>query len=447
MEVSSTPNLLNFAPLPQQYEIIKDVRRNYDYSAGTHEFLLSGSVGSSKSLTLAHLIATHCVMYPGAHVGLGRLHLPDLKGTLCQKLREHLYNTGGGLEYRYNESTGNFSFNNGSRCTAFSWGDKKYQKFRSQELSAMAIEELSENKGDHWQAYIEAFQRVGRLSHVPEKWIGCATNPDSPSHPAYEHFMEKSGPTRRVYYSRTDQNPYLPKAYIKNLLDTLDPREARRMVYGEWVEISDEVIYYCYSRDENFINEHYKPNPKYPVCIAFDFNIALNKPLSIAFLQHINGQVHVYNQIAIQGLRTNDALLEAEGKGLLPQGFRYIVHGDAAGRHNDTRSNQSDYSIIQTFLSKLGLHYEMQVPLANPAIKFRHNKVNAKILNANGTRNLFVYKDAPMADKGFRLTALKAGAHYNEDDSKEFQHITTAIGYSICSYVENVGSGVTMLSR
>lgn len=448
MQLSSTPNISQFDPLPQQYKVIHDVRKDYDYSAGTHEFLLSGSVGSAKSITLAHLIATHCIMYNGAVVGLGRLHLPDLKGTLCQKLREHLYNIGGGLDYKYNESTGNFTFSNGSKCIAFSWGDKKYQKFRSYELSAMAIEELSENKGDHWQAYMEAYQRVGRLTHVPEKWVGCATNPDSPSHPAYEHFMEKPSITRRVYYSRTDQNPFLPKSYIKNLLDTLDPKQARRMVYGEWIEIQDEVIYYTYNRDENYRDYKYNINKQHPVCIAFDFNIALGKPLSIAFLQNINGECHVFNEIAIQGLRTRDALHEANDKGLLPKDCRYIVHGDAAGRHNDTRSNQSDYTIIKDVLDKLGLQYEIQVPLANPPIKQRHNKVNAKILNANGKRSLFVYKDAPTADKGFRLTALKSGANYIEDDSKEYQHITTSIGYSICSFdMYNKIGNISMLSR
>lgn len=432
MRLSSTPNLLNFKPLKGQYKVIHDVRKKFDYSQGTHEVLLSGSVGSAKSLTLAHLIITHCIMYPGAAVGLGRLALPRLKETLCQKIREHLFEVGAGLSYKYNETTGAFRFNNGSRCIPFSWADKNYQKFRSYELSGMAIEELSENKGDHWNAYLEAYSRVGRLTHVPEKWVISASNPDSPSHPAYKHFMKNSSPTRHVYYSITSENPFLPKSYIDNLLSVYDERMARRMIYGEWIEIDDEVIYYTYRQEHNLRDYSYQIIENHPVCVAFDFNIALGKPLSIAFLQHYRNQTHVYNEVTVEGLRTLPALMEAQEKGLFQRGRMHIIHGDRNGKNNDTRNNMSDYDIIEKFMKDNGYMYDMDVPSRNPPVKERHNLVNGRICNAKGERNLFVYKDAPMADDGFRLTALKSGALYSEDDSAEYQHITTAIGYSLC---------------
>lgn len=435
MSLSSTPNITTFKPLSGQYKIIKAVRKEFDYDKGTHEILLSGSVGSAKSLTLAHLIVTHCLLYPGAVVGLGRLALPRLKETLCQKIREHLFEVGAGLDYKYNETTGAIAFSNGSRCVPFSWSDKNYQKFRSYELSAMAIEELSENKGDHWQAYLEAYSRVGRLSHVPEKWVIAATNPDSPSHPAYKHFMKSEAETRHVFYSVTSDNPYLPKSYIDNLLSVYDERQARRMIYGEWVEIDEEVIYYTYRSAQNFRDVSYSINPNVPVCICFDFNIALGKPLSVAFLQHHRGVTHVFNEVVIEGLRTREALEEAREKGLLSREYRYIVHGDATGRARDTRNNNSDYDIIEQYLDELNLTFDIEVARSNPPVKERHNIVNGRICNAKGERNLFVYKDAPTADEGFRLTALKSGASYTEDDSKPYQHITTAIGYSVCEDV------------
>ena len=447
MSLSSTPNLTSFKPLPHQYEIIYDVRKTYDYAKGTHEFMLSGAVGSAKSITLAHLIATHVLMYPGAVVGLGRLALPRLKATLCQKLREHLFEVGAGLSYVYNETSGDFKFSNGSRAIAFSWSDKQYQKFRSYELSAMAIEELSENGGDHRQAYMEAYQRVGRLSHVPEKWIGCASNPDSPSHWAYKHFMQNGSDQRRVYYSVTRDNPYLPKSYVDNLISTLDAKQIERMVHGKWIEVDEEVIYYTYRRDGNFRDHVYKPVEGVPICVAFDFNIALGKPLSIAFIQHFRNQTHIFNEVVVEGLRTRDALEEAMGKGLLKRGTKYVIHGDATGSHRDTRSPMSDYDIIEDFFDEHKLDYDIEVGRRNPGIKERHNIVNGRICNAKGERNLFVYKDAPMADEGFRLTALKPGANYIEDDSKSYQHITTAIGYSVCEVLSNVSEAPSLYAR
>jgi hypothetical protein len=147
--------------------------------------------------------------------------------------------------------------------------------------------------------------------------------------------------------------------------------------------------------------------------------------------------VHIFDEIVIEGLRTLDALNAAAEKGLLDYSNKYYIAGDAAGRHRDTRNNRSDYDIIKGFLAKYEqkkrgklIDFSMKVPVSNPPIKSRHNLVNAYCLNANGKRRLFVYKDAPTVDKGLRLTKLKKGA-YIEDDSKSYQHITTAVGYAL----------------
>lgn len=430
--ISSTPNYCNFLPLPNQAEVLYDVK-NFDYSSGLFEFLLSGSVGSAKSLTLSHLIVDHCLSYEGAAVGIGRLALPRLKETLCQKIREHLY--GIGVSYKYDETKGSFRFSNGSKIIPFSWTDKKYEKFRSYELSAMVFEELSENHDEHKRAYEEAAARVGRLTHVPESWIACASNPDSPSHWVYKYFIESTNPARRTYYSVTSENPFLPKKYIDKLLEIYDAKMSRRMIYGEWIEISDEVIYYTYDREHNYRDYSYQVQDYAPVSVAFDFNIALGKPLSVAFIQHINDESHIFNEVVIEGLKTRQALEEAYEKGLLPKHRKYIIQGDASGRNSDTRNNQSDYDIIEQFFTDYGLNYEVSVPRSNPGIKERHNIMNGRICNAKGVRRLFVYKDAPTADEGLRLTALKKGASYIENDSKAYQHITTAIGYSVYDWL------------
>lgn len=423
------PNYRNFLPLAQQADVIYDVK-SHDYSSGLFEFLLSGSVGSSKSLALTHLICDHVLSFPNANIGVGRLALPRLKGTLCEKIREHLYGTG--ISYKYDESKGSFKFPNGSKITPFSWNDKRYEKFRSYELSAMVFEELSENHDEHKKAYTEAVARVGRLPHVPESWVGSASNPDSPSHWVYKYFMETKRENRKVYYSKTTDNPFLPDWYMNSLLEIYDKKMAMRMIEGRWIEITDEVVYYTYDKEFNYRDESYEVDERYPVYICYDFNIAEGKPLSVAFHQCIDGIYHVFNEVVVHGQRTGDSLVEAKNKGLLDFNTRYIVHGDANGFNRNTVAVDTDYSIIEDFLEDQRLDYEMDIAKSNPKIRDRHNLVNGRICNAKGTRRLFVYKDAPTADEGFRLTSLKKGAQYLENDSPEYQHITTAIGYSLC---------------
>jgi hypothetical protein len=137
-------------------------------------------------------------------------------------------------------------------------------------------------------------------------------------------------------------------------------------------------------------------------------------------------------------------------RGLLPKNHKIIINGDASGRSRDTRGKQSDYALIEKFMANSNVRFEIDVPTANPRVRDRHNIVNGRICNANNRRSLFVYKDAPTADEAFRMTALKKGGQYVEDDSKRFQHIGTAIGYSLCQYLRNAytqANQVQALSR
>ena len=92
---------------------------------------------------------------------------------------------------------------------------------------------------------------------------------------------------------------------------------------------------------------------------------------------------------------------------------------------------KTDYDIINKALVKAGYSVDMQVPRSNPPIRSRQNKVNAQCKNDLGQVRLFIYKDAETVDEGLRLTKLKKGSTYQEDDSDRFQHVVTALGYWI----------------
>ena len=86
--MSDIPSLTQFDPciIPFQYQVIKDIRKKFDYSKGVYELLLSGSVGSAKSILMAHLAVTHCLLYPYAQALIGRLSMPALKDTLLKMI-------------------------------------------------------------------------------------------------------------------------------------------------------------------------------------------------------------------------------------------------------------------------------------------------------------------------------------------------------------------------
>lgn len=184
-QVTSIPKLSEFNPnaIPYQMQVIRDVRRNFDYTKGVHEILLSGSVGSAKSILMAHLAVTHCLLFPRAHCGIGRQSMPDLKGTLLATILGHI---DGEVPYVHHQTSGLITFPNQSVIRPFSWRDKKYKKFRSYEFSCFFVEELTENEDDEF--YREMKMRVGRLTHVPEAFVCSATNPGDPEHFAFSRF-------------------------------------------------------------------------------------------------------------------------------------------------------------------------------------------------------------------------------------------------------------------
>lgn len=427
---NDVPLLTEFNPkaIPYQFKVIKDIRKKYDYSKGTHQVLLSGAVGSAKSLLCTHIILTHCLLNQGARVGIGRLTMPDLRSTLLDMILEHLGEPGEVVNYDHHKTTGVITFENRSTIQPFSWADKKYKRFRSYKFSLFCIEELTEN--DTPDAYDAIIQRMGRLDYIDEKVLLMATNPDDPEHWAYERLIKNKSPQVHVYYSDTEDNPFLPKSYVEMLKENLSEKMYRRMVKGEWISIAGENIYFAYS-DDNFVNTDYRIDRTEPIHISYDFNIGEGKPMSVVLFQYIEDKFHFFDECILFSSRTMDTLEDMWSRGLINKDHHYIINGDATAFHRDTRSKVSDYEIITNYLAEKEVSYELKVPKSNPEIRTRHNLVNKEMRNANNKVSVYVYPKAKTLDKGFRLTKLKQGGQYIEDDSKYYQHCTTAAGYGI----------------
>lgn len=433
------PRLNTFNPdlIPYQRSVIDLVRSDFDYNQGVLEVLLSGSIGSAKSTLLSHLSITHCLFNEGATCLLGRSTLKDLKRTIWKMTLNHMY----GLEYIYklNKASMTIYFpGSNSYIIGDSWHDGDYTKFRSLELSMFGCEELTENADLDF--YSEIKDRVGRAPGVKENLIVAATNPDEPSHPAYKYFIENESETRRVFYSLTKENPFLPKWYYEQLLKDMDPKRAQRMLMGQWVSLYYSSIYYCYDSQIHFTKEAYAIDKNVPIHICFDFNIGKGKPFSVVCYQRINAFYHVFKEFIIDGVSTHQMMDAICNSGILDMCPYVIVKGDASGDSLSTKSLVSDYDIIKKRLldHKQGMKVVMLVPRANPPIKMRHNLVNAVLKNSLGETRLKIY-GCKTVDEGLRLTAFKKGDVFVEDDSKHYQHCTTSLGYGI--YYDEVAEG------
>jgi hypothetical protein len=433
--------------IPWQKTALIDIRKKYDYSKGTHDVLLSGSVGSAKSIFLAHLAISHCIMFSNACVGIFRMSMPDLRDTIFKDIVDHLQceQLTEGKDYSINQTRCQIHFRNGSSIISRSFSDGKYTKVRSLRLSMAIFEEFIEFDGKHQQAFKEVKNRLGRLPNIPECLCIAATNPGDPSSWIHEYFIEGSEThdTRHVYYSLTFDNPFLAKSYIVGLMRDLDEKQVLRMIFGRWLELRSDIIYYQFG-DYNIVKSTYLVDKEKPIHISWDFNIGVGKPLSCCLFQ-VNESIEgckysFFDEVVIEGMRTLDSCEELAEKGIFDNfGTEIIVHGDAAGSHNDTRSKKTDYDLIMGYLQNYQrkdgqkLSVMKMVPLSNPPIRTRHNKINGLCKNSLGEIRLFVYQNCKMIIKGLKLTKLKENGSLIEDDSFEAQHITTAVGYGVLS--------------
>lgn len=459
-EKLSGTTLTKFNPyvIPMQGEVIDLLRANWDFKSGTPEILLSGSYGSSKSLLMAHIAVTHCIANYKAVVCIARRALPDLKKTIFQEILDHIQDDlVEGKDYKVNHTTASIKFlKTGSEIISMSWADKKYKKGRSLRLSGLVIEELTENNEEDFEAFKTLKARLRRRPWIDESFLICATNPDDPETVWYKYFIaSQPHKNRRVFYSRTEDNPFLDPIYIEQLKEDLDPISVRRYLYGEWIAIQGNGIYHCYDSNLHFLkNESYKFNPQLPLDISFDFNIGEGKPLSVTVAQYdpVADTFHFAQAVCVESISTHIMMDELQSRGLFDAGMMIRIYGDATGQARSSKSLASDYDIIRTYLSNYKdskgntLKYLMQVPRSNPPVKTRHNIVNGYLLNGNGKTRIKVYKDASKLDEGLRLTKLKKGGDYVENDSNDYQHVTTSAGYYIC-YLHNLKGSKTVSSN
>jgi len=455
---NATPSFFEFNPehIPYQYTVIKNIKDYFIYTTGPHEILLSGSIGSAKSTLLSWLIISHVTEFKGARCLIGRKAMPDLKETLFQTILEMLDGSfTEGVDFVVNLTNTSIKFyvdgKYHSEIISRSWHDKKYKKFRSVNISMLAIEEATENDNKEFKAfYTEAIGRLGRIKHIANKECISilATNPDSPSHYCYDYFIKGSrdNPNRHVVYSRTEDNSFLPSWYIKSLREKYDEKMCQRLLEGKWIYISTDVIYYSYDPDVHFVLEDTKIDPRLPIRLSFDFNISKGKPMSSVCFQTTTKSKHFtfIDEVAIEGARTQAAIENWRDKGYLDTDGNpeIIIHGDASGRYGSSKSIHSDYEIIEKFLANYvrtdgqSLSYEIQVPEANPSIRDRHNIANGQLKNAYGKSKIKIDKRCVNVDHGFSKTQLKDGIAYTEDQTTEGQDMSNAVTYGIYAVIE-----------
>lgn len=352
--------------------------------------VLWGGAGSGKSVAAAQKIILRCLSETGTpnepfehRIAIIRKYKTSIKNTIYAQIKAVLKQMGILDFVSCNDSYLNFKFYNGAEI--FCMGLDDPEKIKSLLITSTWCEEASElEEGDFNQIDLRL---RGEMPYYQQHII--TFNPISQDHWIKKKFFDNKGGSDMVYtmHSTYMDNLYNGKEYAKVLEQRYkyDENMYRIYVKGEWGIIRTGSEYYFNFKHERHVNHNVKFIPDHPLHISFDFNV--NPYISATIYQIIkkpltNGKsfyfVNCIDEFALTNpYNTTERLCEYiinKYKDKMNRGV--FIYGDASGRNKTTRSNISDYDIIEFAFAKYMSNNSMLVPKANPMIKKRRNFIN-----------------------------------------------------------------------
>jgi hypothetical protein len=224
--------------------------------------------------------------------------------------------------------------------------------------------------------------------------------------------------------AKASDNTYVTEAdpnWIPSMAASYDPQLYQQEVDGVFLAIGQGQTYHQFSSANV---TRVDVDPDLPLILTCDFNIV---PMAWIVLQ-CQGRGHpirVVDEISV-GPDTDTACSEyLERWGDHPAGL-LAVYGDASGHSGTTKGNRSDYEIIRD-----RLRAQIRVRYSNPAVRDRHNAVNAKLRNARGDVGLLIDEKRCPRLAGDLRKARNLPNSLQPDKDFHDPHFADALGYYV----------------
>ncbi len=155
-------------------------------------------------------------------------------------------------------------------------------------------------------------------------------------------------------------------------------------------------------------------------------------PLSLCVSVIRENDWYLLDEIVLTSAVSRQSALEFVDKYRGHNNEHVFIYGDPAGKAGEKHGHKSDYNEMEAVLRQNGWAYTRRVAKKHPAIKDRQNAVRAKILSAANETSLYVNPvTAKWCHEGLATVQLQKSSTFQEDQSNQYQHITTAIGYQV----------------
>jgi len=176
-----------------------------------------------------------------------------------------------------------------------------------------------------------------------------------------------------IVRAKTTENPYLPPGFVDTLRAQYTERFARQEIDGEFLNLTAGQAYYAFSRIKHV--GQVTIDPGRPMFFTMDWNVS---PLCACYGQSDSTRADIAGEIFIQGSgRTADAAEEFTRRHAGHKRKQVTVYGDMSGANRDTRSDTTDYQIIERVFTAAGWTVEIKRNYFNPPMIESVEVVNA----------------------------------------------------------------------
>ena len=290
------------------------------------------------------------------------------------------------------------------------------------------IDEFADVKADAWEANIlPALNTVNPTDPDYRAWCWLLGVPDGLNH-YYDLCMKAetgADPNFKVFHWKSAE--ILPPDVMDAMKRAMSAKQFKQEFEASF-ETAGGRIYEDYGK-HNLTDATIQPHEQ--LMWMHDQNFT---PLSsaIGVRRNENKDLYLLDEIVLTSAVSRQAAIEFVEKYKDHANKHVLIYGDPAGKAGEKHGHASDYTDIEGVLKEHGWRYTRKVKPAHPAIKDRQNAVRAKILTASGDTSLYVNQNtASWCHKGLATVQLKDGSTFQEDQTNQYQHITTAIGYCV----------------
>jgi hypothetical protein len=374
--------------------------------------VLVGGYGSGKSRTLAkRMIALSVYNAPYPCMIVSPTY-KMAKRTIIPTIKELL--DGRGIGYRYHGSDHYFTINyKGHRGTLLVGSGNDPDSLKGSNLAAGGMDE------PFLQKYEVVTQLTARIREPNAKHseLAMAGTPEGIGGYGYDlvegdekdpeslksRYMKNGG--LHIVRAKTSDNLALPKHYLDNLKATYDSKMLQAYFNGEFVTISNLLIYYNFT-DDNIKDIH---DPGGELCIGLDFNV--NPMAGVVFWKHGN-RMHYIDELEMPNSNTEKWIRTIKEK--YPNRIKF-AYPDPTGKKRQSSApvGRTDFTIIEDS----GVEVRAK---KFQSIRDRHNATNKKL--EDGT--LTVSSKCKKLIKYF-----KSSAHDDTDDS--MSHLLDSATYPV----------------